>query len=93
MVNEAWKPLPECLADDFWPCLHYLQAASPNASVTDDPFTSDTGGGWQRVWVAHSVSHKPAQRGGSMLKAAGGSPAVAESASLADPSGEALALA
>ena len=20
LLNEAWKPLPECLADDLWPC-------------------------------------------------------------------------
>ncbi len=19
-MNEAWKPLPECLSDDLWPC-------------------------------------------------------------------------
>jgi hypothetical protein len=20
-MNEAWKPLPECLSDDLWPCV------------------------------------------------------------------------
>jgi hypothetical protein len=97
LVNEAWKILPECLADDLWPCAHFLPAAAPNASAAVDALAGSTAGGWPRVWVAHSVSHKPAQRrgplgvGGKALTATGVE-AAAESVTLADPSGEALAL-
>ena len=96
LLNEAWKPLPECLADDLWPCAPPRPAAASNASSTADPFTGSTEGGWPRVWVAHSVSHKPAQQrgprvGGKVQTAAGGA-AGEESVVLADPSGDALAL-
>ncbi len=48
------------------------------------------------MWVAHSVSHKPEQQrgplvGGKVLTTTGKA-AAAESVTLADPSGEALAM-
>ncbi len=98
MINEAWKPLPECLADDLWPCVPYFPAAVPHTAATVDPFASYTEEEWPRVWIAHSVLHKPEQRHGrliegTVLAAKGGAAAAAESVLLADPSGEALALA
>jgi hypothetical protein len=90
-MSEAWKPLPECLDDDIWPC------AGTAATVDTFSGVQVTEGEWPQVWIAHSVLHKPAQgRGrlqqGAVSKATGGKAEAAESVVLANPSGEALAL-
>ena len=98
LVNEAWKPLPECLDDDLWPCARSAPAESDTAA-TVDPFSGVqvTEGEWPQVWIAHSVLHKPAQGRGrlqqsAVSKANGGKAEAVESVVLANPSGEALAL-
>jgi hypothetical protein len=38
-MNEAWKPLPQCLSDDLWPCVRpeSWPAAFPMHNVASKP--------------------------------------------------------